>query len=195
MSDTPRRKHSKAQEVQVIEPVRSVTSPYEKQPAVWFPTELLVPWKDNPRKNDGRPVEAVAQSIKRFGFASPIIAREANKQVIAGHTRLKAAQMLGLDVVPVRFLDVDPVEARLLALADNKIGELADWDAPVLKRIAQTMDEEDLLLAGFDSDDLSDLLDDVPEFLPDDAGLEGLDEVKTYQCPHCAGEFTMEDIS
>jgi hypothetical protein len=99
--------------------------------AVWVPTEQLKPWAGNPRKND--PVVArVAESIKRFGFSAPIVARRADGEVIAGHTRLKAALALGLDRVPVRYMDLDPADAHLLAVADNKLGEIAEWDDEAL---------------------------------------------------------------
>ena len=94
--------------------------------AVWVPTAELKAWQENPRKND-HAVPAVMDSIKRFGFASPIIARPCG-EVIAGHTRLKAALELRLDRVPVRYMDLDPADAKLLALADNRSSELADWD-------------------------------------------------------------------
>ena len=136
--------------------------------AVWVPIEDLTPWTENPRKNDGRPVDAVADSIKRFGFASPIIARKENGEVIAGHTRLKAAELLGLDRVPVRYLDLDPADAHLLALADNKIGELAEWDDDILSGLLADLDADDLLIAGFDDDDLASILGDEDPVGPDD---------------------------
>ena len=105
--------------------------------AIWEDIDALIPWGDNPRIND-HAVENVANSIKRFGFASPIVARLADKMVIAGHTRLKAARSLGLDRVPVRYLDIDPADAKMLALADNKIGEIADWDHSELDKIIET---------------------------------------------------------
>ena len=95
--------------------------------AVWVNIDDLTPWDQNPRVNDGS-VEAVADSIKRFGFGAPIIARTTDRTIIAGHTRLKAAITLGLTKVPVRFLDLDPADAALLALADNRLGEIAEWD-------------------------------------------------------------------
>lgn len=94
----------------------------EEPAAVWLETSALTPWDRNPRRNDEN-VARVAASIKRFGFASPIIARAADMTIIAGHTRWKAAQSLGLDRVPVRLLDLDPAEAHLLALADNRLNE------------------------------------------------------------------------
>lgn len=139
---------------------------------MWVPTEDLTPWADNPRDNDGRPVDAVADSIRRFGFAAPIIARKEDGEVIAGHTRLKAAQQLGLERVPVRYLDLDPADAHLLALADNKIGELADWDDDILGGILAELDADDLAVAGFDDDDLANILGDDEPTGPDDVEPE-----------------------
>jgi len=124
--------------------------------AVWVPRSALHAWAENPRKNDGEPVRKVMESIKRFGFASPIIART-NGEVIAGHTRLKAAEALGLDRVPVRYMDLDPAEAHLLALADNKLNEEAEWDASMLASILSDFSFDDAALAGWDSADLDKL--------------------------------------
>ena len=82
--------------------------------AVWVPVAHLKAWQKNPRDND-KAVPEVMASIKRFGFAAPIIARP-NGEIIAGHTRLKAALELRLPRVPVRYMDLDPAEAHLLAL-------------------------------------------------------------------------------
>ena len=109
----------------------TTTQPSGEQAATWLPIGDLTPWADNPREND-HAVPEVARSIERFGFGAPILARPIDGgglEVIAGHTRLKAAQSLGLDRVPVRVLDLDPTDARLLALADNRLGELADWSS------------------------------------------------------------------
>tara|TARA_R110000824_G_scaffold301774_1_gene489735 strand:+ start:47 stop:457 length:411 start_codon:yes stop_codon:yes gene_type:complete len=80
--------------------------------------------------------------------------------IIAGHTRHLAALSLKLEKVPVRFLDLDPADARLLALADNKIGESAAWDEASLASIFSEMKGEglDLSLSGFDSVEISALL-------------------------------------
>ena len=128
--------------------------------AKWVPIAKLVPWADNPRHND-EAVALVADSIKRFGFASPIIARSEDNMVIAGHTRLKAAQELGLDKVPVRFLDLDPADARMLALADNKTSELAAWDEVKLSELLGAMTDDELgsmLTTGWDQAELDALM-------------------------------------
>jgi ParB-like chromosome segregation protein Spo0J len=133
--------------------------------AEWVPIDALRPWDANPRKNDGEPVRKVAASIKRFGFGSPIIARRANGEIIAGHTRWKAAQKLGLDRVPVRFLDLDPADAHLLAIADNRVGEEAEWDEDLLKATLGMLQAEgaDLRDTAFDEKELDKLLRDMDE--------------------------------
>ena len=125
--------------------------------AEWLPIESLTPWADNPRSND-HAVPEVAKSIKRFGFASPIIARPiegGGLEIIAGHTRHKAAISLGLDRVPVRVMDLDPADAKLLALADNRLGELADWTGG-LEDILRELDADgvDLDGLGWSADEL-----------------------------------------
>lgn len=121
--------------------------------AVWVDPAQLVPWVGNPRKNDGN-VARVAASIERFGFGAPIVARLANKEIIAGHTRWKAARSLKLAQVPVRYLDVSEQEAHLLALADNRLNELSPWDEGALVELSEEFGSDDMLLAGWASTEL-----------------------------------------
>lgn len=113
----------------------------------WVPIDAVKPWGRNPRIND-HAVEQVASSIQRFGWGSPILARQSDGVIIAGHTRYKAAQQLQLDKVLVRYLDLDPAEARALTLADNKLGELADWDDDALSAVLAGLAEEEVDLDG-----------------------------------------------
>jgi ParB-like chromosome segregation protein Spo0J len=117
--------------------------------ATWEPTSTLRPWDKNPRKNDGEPVARVAKSIQRFGFSSPIVARLADRRIIAGHTRWKAAKKLGMETVPVRFLDIDEDQAAALALADNKLSEITPWDDDALADVLREIEA-----AGVDMDGL-----------------------------------------
>jgi site-specific DNA-methyltransferase (adenine-specific) len=130
--------------------------------AVWVDRSSLKPWDRNPRKN-AEAVKRVAASIQRFGFGNPILARTADREVIAGHTRLLAAEMLGIERVPVRFLDLDPADAHLLAVADNKLGEIAEWDDDELAMIMSEYSAEDAELAGFDDDELEQLAERLSE--------------------------------
>lgn len=126
--------------------------------AHWVPIADLKPWPGNPRRNDGEPVDRVAASIRRFGWGAPIVARN-NGEIIAGHTRWKAAQKLGLERVPVRYVDLDAAEAHLLALADNKLNEAADWDVHALPELLSQYSLPDAELAGWTSKDLDKLAD------------------------------------
>jgi len=140
----------------------------------WVDISTLNAWKDNPRQNKSA-INEVAKSIKRFGFASPIIARAADKMIIAGHTRFEAAKKIGLKSVPVRFMDLDLNDAQLLALADNKIGEIADWDQDKLKEVLASLEDQDLSGLGWSDDDLKSLLDNeeeqIGDFSEDDLGF------------------------
>ena len=138
----------------------------EAPAAVYLDPKTLKAWDKNPR-NNAEAVASVSKSIQRFGFASPIIARESDGRIIAGHTRLKAALSLGLDSVPVRFMDLDDQSAAALALADNRIGEIATWDEAGLSAILADLEANavDLDGLGWDADELADLL--TPTFEPD----------------------------
>lgn len=135
----------------------------------------LTPWAKNPRKNDPA-VDAVADSIRRFGFASPILARLADGRVIAGHTRLKAAIKLGMEAVPVRYLDLDDDAANALALADNKLGELAEWDDAALAEILSGLGDDAKGLGWSDDEIAAMLADSEPAPEPEDDAPEVREE-------------------
>ena len=128
----------------------------------------LKPWDLNPRYNDDS-VDRVAISIQRFGFSSPIIARKEDSMIIAGHTRYKASLKLGLTKVPVRFMDLSPTEAQLLAIADNKIQELSDWNEDELRDLLKDLDDKDVFQIGFSDEEFQDLLHppDTYDFVTD----------------------------
>lgn len=150
--------------------------------AEMVPLSDLMPWVKNPRKNDDA-VRKVADSIERFGFAAPIVARRENGEVIAGHTRLKAAKLLGLTEVPVRYLDLTEREAHLLAIADNKLGELASWDAQ-LSDVLSDFSFEEAEMIGFDEKDLQRLANGfIPSVQPEESSSGEVD-VK-HICPKC----------
>jgi ParB-like chromosome segregation protein Spo0J len=92
----------------------------------------MKPYAGNPRTVPDEAVDAVVESIRRFGFRTPIIA-DANGEIVAGHTRLLAARKLGLSHVPVhQASDLTEEQARALRLADNKSGEISSWDFELL---------------------------------------------------------------
>lgn len=140
----------------------------------------IVPYENNPRKNDGA-VEAVANSIKEFGFKVPIIVDKENV-IVAGHTRLKAAEYLGLETVPVITAD-DLTEEQVNAfrLADNKTGELAEWDFTKLEEELSQLEDIDMTQFGFEDSDKIDW-DDVDDLSDDNYDKP---EKEMLECPFC----------
>lgn len=136
--------------------------------ADWVGINEITPWDKNPRKND-KAVDAIAKSITRFGWGNPIIVRKADGVIVAGHTRWKAAKKLGMDKVLVRYMDLDPAQAKALALADNKLGELADWDDDALAEILAELKTEgaDVLELGWQETELARLFKDAGINEPD----------------------------
>ena len=116
----------------------------------------LKPYANNPRDNESA-VEPVANSIKEFGFKVPIVATS-DGEIINGHTRFKASKLLGLKKVPVIISD-DLTEEQIKAfrLADNKTGELADWNEELL---AKELEKLDFNLEQFGFEKLADEFDE-----------------------------------
>ena len=102
-----------------------------KERIEYWPLTKIKPYPKNPRIN-GDAVVLVANSIKEFGFRSPIVADKAGV-IVAGHTRLNAAKKLGLKEAPVIVAnDLSDEQVKALRLADNKTAEAADWDLDLL---------------------------------------------------------------
>ena len=110
------------------------------------------PYENNPRKNDDA-VDAVAASIKEFGFKVPIIV-DNDGEIIAGHTRYKAAKKLKLKEVPtITADDLTDDQVRAFRLADNKTGELASWDFDALADEMDLLFDIDMTAFGFEVKD------------------------------------------
>ena len=89
------------------------------------------PYARNPRKND-EAVRSVAASIREFGFLVPLVI-DRKHEIVCGHTRYKAAQSLGIKEVPCVIADeLTEDQIRAFRLADNKVGEMAQWDMDLL---------------------------------------------------------------
>ncbi len=131
------------------------------------------PYAGNPRRND-HAVEAVAASIREFGFRQPIVVDEQGV-IVVGSTRYKAALRLGLKQVPVHVATgLTPAQLRAYRIADNRTAEIADWDGDLLAQELAGLQQEqfDLGLLGFPADELLRWLADGPS-----EGLTDPDEV------------------
>ena len=143
----------------------------------------IAEYENNPRHND-KAVDAVAESIREFGFKVPVVV-DVNNVIVAGHTRVKAAKQLGLETVPcVVANDLSPEQIKAYRLADNKVGELAEWDFWKLdEELLELSEHFEMEMFGFESGEEIDW-----------AGVEEISE-KNYEkpesdklrCPICGG--------
>ena len=121
----------------------------------------IKPYENNPRNNDNA-VDLVANSIKEFGFKVPIIVDKQNV-IVAGHTRLKAAEKLGMTEVPVIVADdLTEEQVKAFRLADNKVAEAAEWDFELLDQELADLDM-DMSGFGFDLDFEDHTMDEIQE--------------------------------
>lgn len=111
--------------------------------------EDITPYEKNPRRND-KAVDAVANSIKEFGFKVPIVI-DKDGIIVAGHTRYKAAKKLRMKSVPcIVASDLTDEQIKAFRLADNKVSELSDWDIDLLNAELDDIVDFDMGDFGFD---------------------------------------------
>lgn len=145
----------------------------------------LIPYANNPRNNE-EAVKYVANSIKEFGFKVPIII-DKNNEIVAGHTRLKAAKELGLKEVPCIIADdLTDEQIKAFRLADNKVSEQSQWDFNLLDEELNDLDI-DMEVFGFLKEEKLDLDD----FFEDNTTQKEKKE-EVIICPYCNKEFIKE---
>jgi len=106
------------------------------------------PYEQNPRINDSV-VDAVAASLREFGFRQPVVV-DAENVIIVGHARYKAAVKMGLPKIPVHVAtDLTPEQVVAYRLADNKTGELSEWDFALLEAELEKIADIDMEMFGF----------------------------------------------
>ena len=114
--------------------------------------ELLRPYENNAKIHSDKQVKQIAESIKEFGFLSPCLIDE-DFNIVAGHGRVLAAEMLGLKTVPCVFIEgLTETQRRAYILADNRLTELGEWDFDKIRiELEELRDLDfDISLAGFD---------------------------------------------
>lgn len=142
-------------------------------------------YKNNPRLNDGA-VDAVAESIRNFGFKVPIVI-DKDYVIVAGHTRRLAAEKLGLEKVPCIIAeDLTEEQVKAFRLADNKTAELAHWDFDKLEEELLALQETDINMTEFGFDNFEEV--DIDSFFTDKEE-EKEKKKKTITCPHCGEEI------
>lgn len=124
------------------------------------PLSKLKPAEKNARKGD---VAAIKASYERFGQRKPIVAHRKTGEVIAGNHQLQAAAELGWEKIAVVWVEDDAATATAYAVADNRIGQLGEWDVENLVDALNEIDPLDLAATGFteaEYEDFAALLDE-----------------------------------
>ena len=149
----------------------------------------IVPYKNNPRKNDGA-VAAVVESIRQCSYIAPIILDE-DHVIIAGHTRYKALKAMGYEEIQCLICEgLTEEQKKKYRFLDNRTGEKAAWDLLKLETELEGLD-----LEGFDFFGMAEDLNagDAPK-----KELQGSTEFETevfgdekfrYECPKCGFKF------
>jgi len=127
----------------------------------------------NARKHGAKNLSAIKASLNRYGQRKPIVVKKQGMVVEAGNGTLEAAKALGWDKIAAVVIDDDPATATGYAIADNRTGELAEWDDECLASLLQSLEDEiPLTDLGFSDDDLAELLGADPEEPAEDPGAE-----------------------
>jgi len=143
-----------------------------------MPVASLRPHPGNARTQSKKQIRQIANSIRQFGFTNPVLVGEGD-EIIAGHGRVEAAKLLGLDCVPtVRLAHLNAAQRRAYVLADNKLALNAGWDREVLAIELQGLINIDfgVELTGFSSGEIELVLDDAREGSPN-SPTEAEDEI------------------
>ena len=140
----------------------------------------LRPYPNNARTHSKKQIRQIANSIKKFGFCNPVLIDD-EKQIVAGHGRVEAAKLLGIDAVPTcRLSHLSEVDKRAYILADNKLAEKAGWDKELLAIELQGLIDLDveIELTGFEMPEIDLILEDAREQSGASSGPE--DDVPQY---------------
>jgi ParB-like chromosome segregation protein Spo0J len=151
------------------------------------PVGSISPDPANVRRHPERNLEAIKASLRRFGQQTPIVVDQ-HGIVRKGNGTLAAAVALGWTEIQIVRTSLTGSEATAYAIADNRTGELAEWDLPALSEQLDALIADGILLddVGF----LESELFEVPDFEPVGVDEQGrLDEKQKHTCPECGHEF------
>lgn len=156
------------------------------------PIDSLVPDPDNARVHDDRNMEAIVESLRRFGQKTAIVVRSTDRKVAAGNGRLEAAKRLGWKFIAASLSEMTDAEFTAYALADNRTAELAKWNEEVVSRLEEFLAATDPALvigwtrAEIEAYRVSAVGPGAPEAFPE----VGEDIEVDHVCPKCGYAFS-----
>lgn len=137
----------------------------------------LKPFTRNARTHTKRQIKQIAESIRVFGFVNPVLV-DRNNRIVAGHGRVEAAKLLGMDQVPtIRLEDLSEEQIQFYVITDNRLGELAGWNREILAVELQhllTLDCADfgVEITGFEIAEIDAILEEAKGPIEEDEFLE-----------------------
>jgi hypothetical protein len=149
----------------------------------------------------GHALDRIAASLHRYGQRKPIVVnRSEGNKIEAGNGTWQAAKSLGWTHIAAVFVEDDPMTAVGYGIADNRLGDLSEWDAETLQALVDGLDPELNLPTGFDDGELADILAELGAGLGDGGRGEpeapeqfaeyGNDIETQYCCPKCGYEWS-----
>src|SRR5258706_12006630 len=148
---------------------------------VYQAVSALKPRATNPRNHSKKKIAQIANAIRRFGFTNPVLVDDTNG-IVAGHGRVEAAKIVGLDQVPtVRLSAMSEAEIRAYVIADNRLAENAGWDRALLGLELQYLTELeidfDVTVTGFDLPEIDLLIGELSLAANDNDSADAIVEV------------------
>jgi len=158
--------------------------------------DVLIPYTNNAKEHPEEQVKKIASSIKNYGWDQPIVV-DGENEIIKGHGRLQAAELLGLEQVPViTRTDLTDAEKKASRIADNKTAESA-WIDDALETEIDVLAQDDSIdmeSLGFDDEEIDDLLQ-PDDALPEPAEEEALELEAEYEVIiECNDELEQERV-
>jgi len=150
--------------VQTKKPIKPIINSDAPLEINYQPIADLRPYPNNPRTHTKKQIRQIANSIQEFKVTNPILRDEQN-QIIAGHGRVEALKLLGVQIAPTICLnDLTEEQKRAYIIADNKIAENADWDIELLTvELIDLLDSDqnfDITLTGFEMPEIDMLIEE-----------------------------------
>ena len=150
----------------------------------------IKPYPKNAKKHDKKQIEAIAKSIKEFGFNQPVVV-DKKGVIIVGHGRYEAAtKILGMKDkdIPIVVANLTPKQATAYRIADNKLNESA-WDMSLVMEEIKDLDVKMIELTGFSLDKLSDQFADMAKNNKE-VDIGKVASKLVHECPKCGFKFS-----
>lgn len=137
---------------------------------VEVPVSALKPYANNAKKHGRDQLKKLKASIQEFGFLTPCVI-DSEYNLIAGHGRVMAAKELSFETVPCVFIEgLTETQRRAYILADNRLGELGEWDFDIVNEELEDLDDLDfdITLTGFELPDMEEETEVVEDDFSED---------------------------